>query len=63
MNTIFSHTSTFRSIYLLVSIVVLSIAVLLGSSAPEYENKHQEQYNAYTTTETLPGFNFAAAGE
>src|SRR5215212_3073924 len=62
-----SHTSTFYSIYSYGFIVILLIAVFLGSSASEYENK-QQQYYAYATTTTttaatLPSFNFAAAGD
>jgi hypothetical protein len=57
-----SHTSTFHSIYSYGFIVILLIAVFLGSSASEYENK-QQQYYAYATTTTtttaatLPSFN------
>src|SRR5215212_7477632 len=64
--TMSSHTSTFYSIYSYGFIVILLIAVFLGSSASEYENK-QQQYYAYATTTTtaatLPSFNFAAAGD
>src|SRR5215212_3019664 len=76
--TVSSHTSTFHSIYSYGFIVILLIAVFLGSSASEYENK-QQQYYAYATTittitttttttttttaATLPSFNFAAAGD
>jgi 3',5'-cyclic AMP phosphodiesterase CpdA len=54
--------STVRSIYSLISIIIiLSIAVLPGSAA-EYENK-QQQYYAYATTTALPDtINFAAVG-
>jgi len=66
MNT--SYTNTLRIIYSLISIIILSVAVLPGSTA-EYENK--QQYYAYATTTTsvtsaLPdiiNFNFAAAGD
>src|SRR5918992_3711140 len=66
MNT--SYTNTLRIIYSLISIIILSVAVLPGSAA-EYENK--QQYHAYATTTTsvtsaLPdiiNFNFAAAGD
>ncbi len=62
MNTMSSHTSTFRSLYTLLSIAILSLAVILGNE-PEYENKQQQYYAYATTTENLPGFNFAAAGD
>jgi Calcineurin-like phosphoesterase len=54
--------STLRSIYSLISIIIiLSVAVLPGSAA-EYENK-QQQYYAYATTTALPDtINFAAVG-
>jgi hypothetical protein len=55
------NRSTFTSIYTLLSTAILSIAVFLGS-LPEYENKQQHYAYANTTTENLPGFNFAAAG-
>src|SRR5918999_3559529 len=67
MNT--SYTNTLCIIYSLISIIILSVAVLPGSAA-EYENK--QQYYAYATTTTtsvtsaLPdiiNFNFAAAGD
>jgi hypothetical protein len=57
-----SNTSTFRSIYSLVSIAILSIVVYLGNE-PAYENKQQHYAYANTTTENLPGFNFAAVGD
>jgi hypothetical protein len=57
-----SHTSTFRSLYTLIYIAILSLAVILGNE-PEYENKQQQYYAYATTTENLPGFNFAAAGD
>ena len=47
MNT--SYTNTLRIIYSLISIIILSVAVLPGSAA-EYENK--QQYYAYATTTT-----------
>src|ERR671911_2769300 len=65
MNT--SYTNTLRIIYSLISIIILSVAILPGGGA-EYEN--QQQYYAYATTTSitsaLPGiinFNFAAAGD
>ena len=67
MNTSYTKTSTLRLIYSIISIIILSVAVLPGSAA-EYEN--QQQYHAYATstsiTSALPGiinFNFAAAGD
>src|SRR5918997_3129590 len=69
MNISYTKTSTLRIIYSLLSIIILSVAVLPGSAA-EYENK--QQYYAYATTTTtsvtsaLPdiiNFNFAAAGD
>jgi predicted MPP superfamily phosphohydrolase len=74
MNIPYTKTSTLRLIYSLISIIILSVAVLPGSAA-EYENK-QQQYYAYATTtntttttsvtSTLPdiiNFNFAAVGD
>src|SRR5918999_1008178 len=65
MNT--SYTNTLCIIYSLISIIILSVAVLPGSAA-EYENK--QQYYAYATTTSVTSalpdiinFNFAAAGD
>ena len=53
--------STLRSIYLLISIIIiLSVAVLPGSAA-EYGNK-QQQYYAYATAALPDTINFAAVG-
>src|SRR5215210_7054953 len=65
MNTSYTNTYTLRIIYSLISIIILSVAVLPGSAA-EYEN--EQQYHAYATTTSitsaLPGIiNFAAAGD
>ena len=63
MNTSYTNTCTLRMIYSLLSIIILSVAVLPGSAA-QYENK--QQYHAYATTTAaaaLPGFNFGAAGD
>jgi hypothetical protein len=66
MNTSYTKTTTLRLIYSLISIIILSVAVIPGSAA-KYEN---QQYHAYATstsiTAALPGiinFNFAAAGD
>jgi hypothetical protein len=66
MNTSYTKTTTLRLIYSLISIIILSVAVIPGSAA-KYEN---QQYHAYATstsiTSALPGiinFNFAAAGD
>jgi hypothetical protein len=68
MNIPYTKTSTLGLIYSLISIIILSVAVLPGSAA-EYKNK-QQQYYAYATTtsvtSTLPdiiNFNFAAVGD
>jgi hypothetical protein len=49
-------------IYSLLSIIILSVAVLPGSAA-QYENKQQYHAYATTTAAALPGFNFGAAGD
>jgi hypothetical protein len=62
MNTSYTNTCTLRMIYSLLSIIILSVAVLPGSAA-QYENKQQYHAYATTTAAALPGFNFGAAGD